>query len=1267
MKGYKLRRCMFILLLVGVLISTVCSCDIGLAYTDSESVSKETVGIINRLISQLPEYNEIEKNIDLYSNDSNTMSEYISNLTDTVTSATELYNSLPESEKSKVSNAEKLEELSSLYRVETLGGGVEYTNEWNQSVSEAEGTYNVYDTSRSWAIFHGGQTIGDYTEFDFKDWWVFIRDESESSVAKVYEPGESKSGLKVPPIYKGVVVCMTSEEVKKLGYNDNTKEVYDLSVSSNKKEEPDGWHIDVTIRTRVGTIPDEEPKYKTGDKLKAIDSTSTKDLITVNLWDYSSKLNTDFYDKDVKYLGWQNYEEAIYKGTSGNIPSSINVSSGYSFGDKITEDEGRQSIITKNAINEGKGLVSHHINGWVQDSVFKQFNVNPKLPVSLYGYLKNGKFDVMNSKLINGYPQTSDRIGGVSLEYLFSKGVDGVSQVNTSGESIDGLFRYNKSTSYYEFDSRKNMAVYDPATNRFRLYNALLTSDAIMYPFGNFFPLTNLSDTIRCSDIGPSYFYEVQTKAAELREKYDKYSRMWMGYNSLNGTMAKWRQGVDAAYGTNSWSLFDVTKAYTDKTFGVSIDKAEYEGLFTNLYQIDYNAVKDYFFGMDAHLQFLQPKGGKILTDSGNYEDMRFKFSGDDDVWVYIDDNLALDLSGIHQPEGGIIDFNKGQVEYYNWGKQLGYVNVDTDEPQVIVPFTDIFPSSMLNEKGTLKDDTMHSFDFYYLERGCGSGVCQMAFNFPILNYDSLYVGKELKVSDNSNFDGNPDFQFQVLKEGSTGYTTDADLFIKPGTEFEVYDTNMKPTGVWKKVGEHGIFTLKANEYACFERLSQKQYQGYYVRELLNLDIFPGYELVQVDGAAVTEKIPIDIGVERFAGCDSPIKHLSDGITVFTFQNQADSKKFGSLEIAKEVVGNPESNKEFTFLIELDGEPISKGKAYTLKLSDGTYKTMSVGESGKIVLKDGESALFSSIIPGAYYSIKEECPEDKDGHSIKWNIPEANGVVSGIITAEGEGNNVKLVCKNCYSEVQIQKVDEEDNPLAGAELAIYNKESLVDGNIVEGSTPIKIWTSRLDPEVLTGILKEGETYILAELTAPEGYVKSEPMPFVVQELGKTTFVKLTNIQEKPKYGNISISKSVVGTGGDKSKEFRFTARFEREISDVRGIKNGKEVDLSIEVVSPGVSEISFTLSDGDKIVLEGIPLGVVYEIKEESEGYIVTKSNSYGVTDFSESDTIDCSFENRKDMSIPTGTFPLVSCVILVLLGVFGFLFKLYRLKNRVK
>lgn len=208
-------------------------------------------------------------------------------------------------------------------------------------------------------------------------------------------------------------------------------------------------------------------------------------------------------------------------------------------------------------------------------------------------------------------------------------------------------------------------------------------------------------------------------------------------YSKLATALNTWISKMDSETESTSWKATDALNAYFTGSGGrptfTAPDGKTTEQFLENVYSIDYDEATDFFFGMEMKMRFMQPKDG--LTGNDGKQPMVFYFTGDDDVWVYIDNTLFLDLSGIHRHVGGEIDFVNGVVKYYSLDTKTGDVSTT---PYKTVTFAEILGSSDgLNEKGTFKDYSTHTFNFYYMERGAGSGVCRMNFNFPLLHKNS--------------------------------------------------------------------------------------------------------------------------------------------------------------------------------------------------------------------------------------------------------------------------------------------------------------------------------------------------------------------------------------------------------------------------------------------------------------------------------------------------------------------------------------------------
>lgn len=110
----------------------------------------------------------------------------------------------------------------------------------------------------------------------------------------------------------------------------------------------------------------------------------------------------------------------------------------------------------------------------------------------------------------------------------------------------------------------------------------------------------------------------------------------------------------------------------------------------------------NFYFGVTTELPF-------VITENktANGRDMTFEFSGDDDVWVFVDGKLALDLGGIHNAVKGEINFTKG-------------TSVTTGTKTKTQKLSDLGIDTSAGE---------HTLKVFYLERGAGSANCKMRFN----------------------------------------------------------------------------------------------------------------------------------------------------------------------------------------------------------------------------------------------------------------------------------------------------------------------------------------------------------------------------------------------------------------------------------------------------------------------------------------------------------------------------------------------------------
>ena len=170
-----------------------------------------------------------------------------------------------------------------------------------------------------------------------------------------------------------------------------------------------------------------------------------------------------------------------------------------------------------------------------------------------------------------------------------------------------------------------------------------------------------------------------------------------------------------------------------------------------------------YNYGFGAKLQFdftLTENGQVTVGQNGKTVPIQFFFSGDDDVWVYIDGELVLDVGGAHDRAAGLLEFGsdgKGSNTVTSWVsdvKDSGRVYTALEQgEQKTVKFTNkhkisndyTFKYRTKDPPKTLKKQNIHTLTMYYMERGMWESNMAVAFNFP--DHNELQVEKKVDVS----------------------------------------------------------------------------------------------------------------------------------------------------------------------------------------------------------------------------------------------------------------------------------------------------------------------------------------------------------------------------------------------------------------------------------------------------------------------------------------------------------------------------------------
>lgn len=470
-----------------------------------------------------------------------------------------------------------------------------------------------------------------------------------------------------------------------------------------------------------------------------------------------------------------------------------------------------------------------------------------------------------------------------------------------------GLFQQD-SEGYYYYDSARNAAYYDSNKKQFTLYNCTIRPDYTTYCNYNFLPFNEITeDTI-------SYDDEEKTNP--------------------EGNVTKYRRKIVDQNGRSNYSLRGTGDGRVDL-----------------------------WFGMSVQFDFYMPKDGKI-----NGKDMIFDFSGDDDVFVYIDDNLVLDINGTHGPHNGNINFANGKVKYQHMRLSDTGEEVTEDITKTLAECFNANDATETIDGDTLADYTKHTLRFFYMERGGNISYCRLQFNMPTLPYKSLTVGKTLKANDNSDLMNyiaeNLTYRFRVVKADANGNATDQ-LFIPAGTQYLINETQESGT-----VGEGGYFELKAGQNATFKNLlSLQNGTRYIVQEFLPEELSGQYSDVEYTVNGTGGAVRAEEGQEEeFATFQTPELSAEES-QVVNFTNKIDVSKLCKLRIKKQVMAGStiEAGTVFNIQVKLEGNPIPTGTAYAV---NGVNKI--VEEEGIIQLKAGETAeIGKPIVSGTKYEVTE--------------------------------------------------------------------------------------------------------------------------------------------------------------------------------------------------------------------------------------------------------------------------------------------------------
>ena len=404
----------------------------------------------------------------------------------------------------------------------------------------------------------------------------------------------------------------------------------------------------------------------------------------------------------------------------------------------------------------------------------------------------------------------------------------------------------------------------------------------------------------------------------------------------------------------------------------------------------------NYGFGTQFTIPFTVTETGKNVDGTS----MTFKFTGDDDVWVYIDGALVLDMGGAHCKAEGEINFETQMATITTGTSDAKLGNQPTaggrvaakDNGMRTVDFKNITVKKSDGSKVSLADymkesGKVHELKMYYMERGMWDSNMSISYSFVTLpsgltlskTLDTKDVNAGLKnaVQGLDNFDFN--IQTRNLKAREANYSDVDNL----GYTLYDYNDNTYPG----QVAKNSTATFSSSYYASeFIDTTDKDNSsafyagtGFKITESIPKDTILQYDENKTSWGvydSVTSREAIKNQKGTVATFDMGDANSSEMDVVNRYVNFVNTPKVGSLSVEKIYNGTAPKDKTFGFTVMVDLTGHDYYDPYELEYTGS--QTGITDKNGHFTLKAGETITFAGIPAGATYKVVEDKPDAGD-------------------------------------------------------------------------------------------------------------------------------------------------------------------------------------------------------------------------------------------------------------------------------------------------
>ena len=425
-------------------------------------------------------------------------------------------------------------------------------------------------------------------------------------------------------------------------------------------------------------------------------------------------------------------------------------------------------------------------------------------------------------------------------------------------------------------------------------------------------------------------------------------------------------------------------------------------------------------FGTEFTIPFTLSKDGKI-----NGKDITFNFTGDDDVWVFIDDYLVLDMGGAHRMARGTIDFAQKNVTVeraFTPDKSTtaawkdGATRANQTSTERLKTFADIKTDNGKTFADIMANDSkVHTLKMFYMERGMFDSNMSVSFNFsPIPSGLTLSKDVDTKpVNDGlkSVVETKDNFDFTV---------TDTD----PRIEYN-YEKDYNGTGIESETTKDGVVKgLADNVYAKNFEYTEADSKGnkglkigtdFTITEKENSNYSTRWFVTDISTLATKESGSGWISTFKLGEAGSDVTKVNYNV------NFVNTPKVGTVNITKAWDGDvPDTlkNTEFPFKVEVDLDGVADEYGYSpypLEYTVDGKDSYTTEADGSFKLKCGQKAAFKGIPIGATVKVTET--KTTDGKS--WVVSGQEFKESAAVT---DGSNETLTITNATMTIPSDKV-----------------------------------------------------------------------------------------------------------------------------------------------------------------------------------------------------------------------------------------------------